>query len=178
MKFLQKFIAITCIVALLFSSPAFAQALNIGVGERLRVKTLTGITIAGTVRSTNEKGFDLIVEGAGGLRSFEIENILQLHRSIGKTDKRKKYGLIGFSAGTLLAAAIAADRRSVTVAVIGTVIWGGILGILGYVAGVVTKEERWEPVYIPRQSSGIEVAPFIGMSFESKKPVLGIHVRF
>ncbi len=112
MNYLQRFIillSVLVLAVLYHPAPIFGQS----VGERLRVKIISGIIITGTVRSTSENSFDLILSG-GGLRPVPFGDILVLERSFGVKNRMKTGFLIGAGTGTALG-------------VLSGLTWGGLL---------------------------------------------------
>ncbi len=183
MNYLQRFIiflSVMVLAVMYHPAPIFGQS----VGERLRVKIISGITITGTVRSTSENSFDLILSG-GGLRPVPFGNILVLERSLGVKNRMKTGFLIGAGTGTALGVLNGltwggATGFGFTVALTGTIIWGGGLGLIGGAIGYFIKTEQWESIPIPSVSSRLKVSPWVSWASVTgeSRTMLGMRLQF
>ena len=185
MNYLQRFIILLSVMVLAVMyhpAPIFGQS----VGERLRVKIISGITITGIVRSTSENSFDLVLSG-GGLRSVPFGDILVLERSSGVKNHMKTGFLIGAGTGTVLgvvsglAWGSVGGSYGVTVALTGTIFWGGGLGLLGGLVGYFMEKEVWESIPIPSAvSSRLKVIPWVSWASVTgeSRTMLGMRLQF
>ena len=147
------------------------------------MKIISGITITGTLRSTSENSFDLVLSG-GGLRSVPFGDILVLERSFGVKNHMKTGFLIGAGTGAVLGVvsglawgSVWGSGYGVTVALTGTIFWGGLGGLIGY----FIEKEVWESIPIPSAvSSRLKVIPWVSWASVTgeSRTMLGMRLQF
>lgn len=148
---------------LLLAAPLAGQR----AGDRIRV-SLAGDRLVGRVGETTETGFVLNIEG-GSAREVTHREIELLERSLGRRTYKKLGFLIGAGAGVGIGTALGlivsdlcdegdADCGAglgAAVGILGSLYYGGGLGLIGLGIGHLIKGENWEPIDGMRMGLGI-----------------------
>ena len=185
------FFALTFLISLIFST-ANAQVAD---GELVRVRTVDGSKVLGTVSEVTSTGVSLTFP-SGGSQNISYGDMESFHRSIGRRTYRKRGALIGAGAGVLLGISVGiafgetcddtfddfgdfddtCESFGFLAGVYSSIYYGAGGALVGVIAGTFIKGERWQQISIPGMGSA-SFEPRIGVRANGS-PILGVKMVF
>ena len=181
---MTRFIPLPFLMAILVGFFPLIAAAQVSNGDLVRVKTVDGSTVGGTVSDVTSRGLSLRFP-TGDLTYIPFNEMTFLQRSIGNRGYGRTSVLIGtgagFVTGVVVLAAWGGDGYLSTGGIILLApISGGVLAIGGALAGrlvgLFIERERWEEVSVPGVGS-MSFEPRIGI-LTNGRPVLGVQMIF
>ena len=181
---MTRFIPPLFFLAVLLGFFPLIAAAQISDGELVRVKTVDGSTVGGTVSDVTSRGLSLRFP-TGDLTYIPFNEMTSLQRSIGNRGYGRTSVLVGTGAGFVTGVAVLAawggnGYLSTGGIILLAPISGGIFALGGALAGrlvgLFIERERWEEVSVPGMGS-MSFEPRIGVRANGS-PVLGVQMVF